>query len=662
MSISDILNTATSGLHAAQAGLRSVSNNVANAGVAGYAREELRPETRVVAGRVSGVRVGEPERVANAFLERNLYRRAGEAAQAETLGGYLDRLQSSLGAPGAEGSLPERLNAITAAATAMTAVRVSPETNAKFLGQVDDAFRTMRGLDADAGRMGAEADAEVAATADRANMLLARIHDLNGAIATSTGTGHAGSENARAAALGELSELLAITVRENGNGAVTVETAGGAVLLDTRLRRIGGGSAGGLSTGAGPLTISDGDRVEAVLSGAGVGGRFGALTQVRDVEIPRFRDELASLSAGVAEALNGAANAGTPVPPPQRLEGRNTGLVGSDALRFTGNATIAVTTASGDSVRAVTLDLSGIATVDDLMGAINTGLAGDGTASFANGRLVITTGPGRGVALAEGTPPSARGGVGLSHFFGLNDLVSDPSAAAGLSAGDPHGWGAGESVALTVRDASGRLLGQATLTGAGGTIGDVLAEANAGPLGAWGSFGLDSRGRLAFQPSLPDARLGVAGDSTNRFGTGQSFSALLDLPGGNVAGAVRPDLLANPARLPLARLEAGPPGTRVLGAADRRGALALADALGGSERAVSAFVGRVGLGAANAADAAAQATAVRADAAARRDGFSGVNVDEELAQMVVLQNSYGAAARVITAASQMYDTLVGMVR
>jgi flagellar hook-associated protein 1 FlgK len=49
------------------------------------------------------------------------------------------------------------------------------------------------------------------------------------------------------------------------------------------------------------------------------------------------------------------------------------------------------------------------------------------------------------------------------------------------------------------------------------------------------------------------------------------------------------------------------------------------------------------------------------DAVDRRDSYSGVNVDEELAQMVVLQNSYSAAARVMTTASEMYDTLIGML-
>jgi flagellar hook-associated protein 1 FlgK len=48
------------------------------------------------------------------------------------------------------------------------------------------------------------------------------------------------------------------------------------------------------------------------------------------------------------------------------------------------------------------------------------------------------------------------------------------------------------------------------------------------------------------------------------------------------------------------------------------------------------------------------------DATSRRDSVSGVNVDEELAQMVILQNSYAAAARVMTTARDMFDVLIAM--
>ena len=55
MSLNDILGSAMSGLAASQASLRSVSNNIANVGTTGYARERVMLSTAVTAGRISGV-------------------------------------------------------------------------------------------------------------------------------------------------------------------------------------------------------------------------------------------------------------------------------------------------------------------------------------------------------------------------------------------------------------------------------------------------------------------------------------------------------------------------------------------------------------------------------------------------------------------------------
>ena len=74
------------------------------------------------------------------------------------------------------------------------------------------------------------------------------------------------------------------------------------------------------------------------------------------------------------------------------------------------------------------------------------------------------------------------------------------------------------------------------------------------------------------------------------------------------------------------------------------------------------LLGNAGLEASQAKSRLDDAGARKDDAVNRRDSFSGVNIDEELSQMVVLQNSYSASARVMTTATQMYDTLLQMVR
>jgi flagellar hook-associated protein 1 FlgK len=45
-------------------------------------------------------------------------------------------------------------------------------------------------------------------------------------------------------------------------------------------------------------------------------------------------------------------------------------------------------------------------------------------------------------------------------------------------------------------------------------------------------------------------------------------------------------------------------------------------------------------------------------AQARRDGVSGVNLDEEMSDMVRFQKSYNAAARMVTTLDEMLDTII----
>ena len=77
------------------------------------------------------------------------------------------------------------------------------------------------------------------------------------------------------------------------------------------------------------------------------------------------------------------------------------------------------------------------------------------------------------------------------------------------------------------------------------------------------------------------------------------------------------------------------------------------------------FAGQV---VANSARAAAQAETVSQDRTAIRDEIlsqvgqvSGVNLDEELANLIVFQNAYNASARMIRAAEELLETLLSVV-
>lgn len=701
MALNDILGTAVSGLAAAQAGLRAVSNNIANVGVTGYARERVTLSTSVASGQITGVNVGEPERVADRFLEATVYRRAGDAGRADVTSSYLDRLQALLGQPGATSGLPARLDAISASAIAMTGSQSSTQTVAVFTANVSDALASMKQTTQDVDGLRADVESEVGYSVDKINTLLKRIYDLNGTVSQATGLGRSasGAADQRMNAIEELSGLLSVNVRDQPDGRVSIETTSGQMLLDTRLRQVDYPNKGN-GTGSSQTTYPDisirfanADGSTGALTGekldsAAVGGKLGGLLDLRDRALPSFSEQMGVVFSGLSEALNAVSNAGTTVPAPASLTGRQTGLVGTDRLGFTGAATFAVTGSDGTLLAKTSVDFGALganATVNDMVSAINSGLGGAATASFTNGVLSFTAaGSGNGVAIAQSdTNPSARAGIGVSQYFGMNDLIRSDSntlVPTGFNASDPHGFATGQSAQIILRDASGLALTSYTLQPTtGGTMGDIVNQLNSSPLGGFGSFSLDDRGRMRFEPAtaLSGAVLSIAADSTDRFGSGRSFSSLSGLSGinsGLATAKVRTDIAADSSKLPLARLNINAAlNTKAMGAGDTRGATAFVDKLGstldlGKDGVVSVgrfstqLLGRAGLEASQAKSRLDDASARKGDAVNRRDSYSGVNIDEELSQMVVLQNSYSAAARVMSTASQMYDTLLQMVR
>jgi flagellar hook-associated protein 1 FlgK len=669
MSLDRVIGSSLTGLSAAQTGLATVAANIAGAKAPGYARQEAVQETLVAGGDIVGVRAT-VRRVADAALEAAAAVAGGDAGRTAATSGYLDRLQSLLGAPGSEGGLTSRIDAVAASAVTLASGSDPVATRADFVAKTDSAFSAIASLATDMDAIAQDVAGDIDASVARANELLERIGRLNDQF---TGSRAAGVADQRASAVAELGGLIAIRTRLQPDGRLMVDAASGATLVDARVRTLAADPTG-------PLRVSGADgSVETALSSPG--GRLGGLVDLRDRTLPAAADKLVALSDGLASALNAVHNEHASLPAPARLEGRDTGLIASDRLRMTGSATFAVTDANGKLVASTTIDAGAnpAATVANLVSAINSGLAGTATASFSAGRLTITaTDPRNGIAIAaDAANPATRAGTGLSAFFGLNDLVRGAGAPpSGLAAADAHGLAAGGTARFAIRDAAGRITATDTLFVSGtATIADLISQANTSELASKGSFALDANGRLQFTPAAGQAGATLVSlvDSTTRGDTGRSLSSILgvttlDGAAARTTGAVRADIATNPDRLAVARLDTtAAVGGIALAVGDERGTGALADALSGPagaalERAATSFVSSTSTAAARATDEKAAADARLAEAERRRDAVSGVNVDAELARMIQLQNSYAASARVLSAARDLYDTLLGMMR
>lgn len=706
MSISSIIHSAYSGLAASQTALRSVSGNIANVNTPGYGREEVTLESLAYGGMTGGVKIGQIRRVTDQFLENAVYSAGGDAGRFSKLQEFHDRLQGLIGSPDSKSGIGARMNNIF---TAVATVAADPADAVRRQGVIDSIQRftdEVGRLSDDIQKLRADASNQAMETVKTINSLLARIHELNPRIVREkVVSGNIGAlQEQRAQALEQLSQLIDVRPVEMEDGSIHVATASGLVLVDKTVRELDYVSPGS----AAPETNFPQIRVLSVNSGTGEktdtktaldgeirSGRLKGLLELRDQDLPAIAASLGEMARSFMDQVNAVHNSNAAVPPPNRLSGSQTGLIGTDPHGFKGISTFAVTDQAGKVVAKTTVDFNALppgTTLDDVITQINTGLGGAGTVSLAGGRMAIqATDPSHGVVIADDPAnPSSRGGRGFSHYFGLNDLVvaNQPSNfATGVKGSDPHGFLPGGTMHMELRDTSNRIIGSYTLSISGSTFDDMLTDLNApGGLGNYMTFSLSAEGQLIAtpKPGYSGAQIHVVSDTTNRGGTGTTVGAFFGVGHGVKAKStigmnVRKDIQNNPYMLSLAKFElSAAVGSVALGRGDQRGAAALRDLStaslkfeqAGGVAAVTAslsqymgfVLGDAAMKAQRAEASAEDSDALLSNVTKRRNDFSGVNLDEEMSNMLVFQNSYNASARLMTTARDMYDTLLSLVQ
>ncbi|MHA6965191.1 flagellar hook-associated protein FlgK [Zobellella denitrificans] len=135
---------------------------------------------------------------------------------------------------------------------------------------------------------------------------------------------------------------------------------------------------------------------------------------------------------------------------------------------------------------------------------------------------------------------------------------------------------------------------------------------------------------------------------------GQPGRPLFSLEAGDAAGSIRVADGLRAEELALSGTSAAGPGNND----NLRALLALED---DSYEAFRTLVGELAITSAQWQADAAAARNIRAEAQARRDGVSGVNLDEEAMNMMTYTQHYQANAKVISTADQLFNTLLNMM-
>lgn len=704
MSLTAIMNTATTGLAAAQTQLRVVSDNVSNVNTPGYVRKIADQVSLTSQGMGAGVEVARIRLATDRFLQAASLNAGAEAARQGVRHELYDRIQSLFGDPGGTSGFFSKVDAV------FSAFAASAEDPTSSPRRQEALFRTQALFD-EAGRIGQQiqavredADGRIQSAVEKANNLLQQIEGLNLEIARATVVNGdaSGAETAQAALIGQLAELVDIRVTVRAVGGVSIRTGAGTLLAGEGAATLSYTRAGTVTseTAFNEIWVTEpGGQKRSLLDNV-VSGEIRGLVELRDIEAPATAERLAELVAHVADELNRAHNANSSVPAPASLTGRNVGQSFESAIAgFSGQTTVAVTNGAGviqaraDIVfSGATMTVNGAAaTPATFLTVLNAQLGGAAMASFVDGKLTIAAGGGNGVSIAdEPTSPSSKTGRGFSHYFGLNDLISTDRPAfyeTGMTAGSPHGFTAGEALSFRFTGESGSKLRDINVSvPAGGTVGDLIAALNdpATGVGRFGEFALAADGSLGFTAyGSPPPTMSVLEDTTIQVPSGVSVTELFGIGGGVRASradgfSLRTDIRQSSAKLALAQLNlSAAVGASALSTGDGRGALLLADAgersanfspagdssggLISVSRYASELSGEIGGKAAAARNRSDTAAALATEASARQTAYEGVNLDEELVLMTTYQQAFNASARLIQAAKDMYDTLLGMI-
>lgn len=713
--LSGIFASAQSGLQVAQAGINTVSNNVANVNTTGYVREVVNQSSTATAGAGTGVKLDSITRATNTYLESANLAALSDSGSASVISSLLDQAQSLFGDPSgtdsADGSasstetnsfFDQLDNVFTAFSTVAANPTAASESSAVTTAStfLSSAQSVTSGLQ----QLGGQADEQINSDVTTANELLSQISSLNSQIsqANITGSDATGSENQQSSLVQQLSGLMNVTTSTGANGVVTVRAADGTVLADGR----GAASLSYDSSGpTGQISITPYQGTPQSGANAITSGELSGLIDLRNVQLPGIAAQVSQLVGQTVSQLNAVSNSYSSYPAPSTLTGSNTGMsLTTDLNNFTGTTNIAFVNSSGvvqaqaqvtfnGSAGTVTVNGSTVPT-SQFLNAVNSALGSTNAVSFNNGVLSVSAGAsGNGVVVSDDTSaPTQKGSTGqsFSTFFGLNNLIQSNTVTntdTGLTTLDQSGFPQGQTITFRLSAADGSTLKDVTITTpAGGTMQDLLTTLNnkTSGVGAYGSFTLSSTGQLNFTASgNSGVGLSVYADGTQN-SVGTSMSQLFDLGSAQQTAvvnsySVRSDILNNPAYLQTSAvdLSAASSGQAIISPGDASGMDALSQAgqtavsfdaaggLGATKTSLTNYAselsGSLATNSAAAATASTDASAVSTEATSRLSGAEGVNIDTELVALTTYQQSYNASARLIQAASDMFNTLLTMV-
>jgi flagellar hook-associated protein 1 FlgK len=626
MSLSQALATAMSGLRASQASLAITSGNVANAETPGYVRKMPVQVATAAGGLAAGVRVDSINRQLDQYVQRQMRVESSGASYAGLRAQFYDRLQRLYGSPGSDSTLETLFNDFNTALQALSTSPDSTSARSAVLSAAQVLTQQLNSMTADVQGLRSDAELGLSDSVARANEAMQRIADINKQLGTSTAN-NATTVNLldqRDRYIDELAQMMDINVIPNDHNQVTVFTNSGIQLVGISASTLAFDAKGSITAASqwsadstkravGTLVLKgpNGADVDLVANHSIRSGQIAAYLEMRDQVLVQAQAQLDEIAGGLARALSDRTTDGSPAGtiPQTGFDVDLSGLQDGNTVHisYTDNTTGAqrsITLVRVDDPAALPLSNSFTADPNDKVVGLNFAA---GMTSIVN-QLTAALGP---TALQFSNPSG-----------NLLRVLDD----GGINKVDVNAM----SVTKTVTSLTSVTGGTAELP--------FFLDASNPFTGAIGSYGLQS--------------VGLAGRL-----------------------AVNAGLVADPSRLVVYQtspLTASGDPTRPNFIYDRinNGLLAFSPQSGvGTTTApfsgsLPSYMRQVISQQGEAAEAAANLKqgqdVVFNSLQERFNTTSAVNIDEEMATLLSLQNAYAANARVLTVVKEMIDTLLRM--
>jgi flagellar hook-associated protein 1 FlgK len=617
MSLTQALATSLSGLTATQTNLSVVAGNIANAQTPGYIAQSAVQVATASGDAGAGVSIASINRLLDQFVQQQLRSESSGGAYADLRANFYQQLQQIYGQPGSNTSLDSAFNNFTSAAQTLSTSPNSSAAQNQTIGAAQALVQQLNNATDSIQTLRSQADQGIAGDVQQANNALQQIASINQQLAGSSSTDGTSAllENQRDQYIDQLAKLMDIRVVQGSNNQVSVFTGSGAQLVGTQASQLNFSPTGTVAatdqwnadptkSGLGTITLVSpgGDSVDLVASGGIRSGEIAGYLNMRDSVLVQAQGQIDEIAAQMSKALSDTTTAGTAV-----TGGFDAGIGG-----LSNGNTIQVSYTDGSSVQhnitivrvddPSALPLSNAATADPNDTVIGVDFSG-GPASVAT---QLNT---------------ALGATGLQF--------SNPSGATleVVDSGSP---------AITVNAVSTTATAT-SLTGGSGPL-PLFVDGATPFTGAVTSAGPESTGyagRIAVNSAL-------VADPTKLV----TYQTSPQTPAGD---ATRPNFIYN--QLVNASLEYSP-----------------AAGIGGAgspfQGTLSAYMSQMVSVQSTAANAASNLQAgqdiVVNALQSRFNSTSAVNIDTEMANLLTLQNTYGANARVMSTVKAMLDALMQM--